>query len=372
MITRRIARRYLFSPKSHSVVNWIAALSVAALAMPTAAMIILLAVMGGFSDLASRMSSAFDAPVTLTKEQPFPIGQPLDGASYLLETQAIVRYGDRQAIVTLRGVDDAYREVYPEAGTVVSGSFSPRLGDYDRLIIGRELASQLGIRTAVSTDVQLLAIRRNAFSSLLPMDGYSSVTLPLAGIFAHDLEHEQKYAITSLRAVQNLTERPGQASAIGLLKPRSLEGFQAHTRAQMNATFYRLVRFERAAIFIISLLVLILASFSVVGTLVMLSIEKRADRATLKALGADTPLIRKIFIAEGCLIGGLGGAIGVVLGVGLCLVQQHFGLIRIPVQSMLVDTYPVTLRVQDVLAVIAALSVVVFAASWLTVRKTIR
>lgn len=150
------------------------------------------------------------------------------------------------------------------------------------------------------------------------------------------------------------------------------DDFTVRTRDEMNALFFRLVAYEKWGVFFISLLVLVLASFSVVGTLVMLMIEKRDDVATLRALGADTKLIRSIFVGEGLLIGGLGASIGAVLGVGFCLAQQHFGMIRIPVDTLLLYSYPVEMRWSDLLIVAAAFGAVILAISELTVRSVMK
>ena len=168
----------------------------------------------------------------------------------------------------------------------------------------------------VRAEVAVYALRRGSFSSLLPVDGYSVRRLDVGGLFFLDLESENEYALTSLRAAQELFDRPGRISAISVRVAdgadaekvrREIAGivgddFTVRTRDEMNALFFRLVAYEKWGVFFISLLVLVLASFSVVGTLVMLMIEKRDDVATLRALGADTKLIRSIFVGEGLLI----------------------------------------------------------------------
>ena len=385
MLTRFFARRYLFSPKSRSVINVIAGVSVLSFAMPVAAMIVLLSVLNGFGDFAKSMSSAFDADLTVAPRE----GQTFASAeidslaltrvkgvgvvSYLLEQQVLLERDGLQTMATLRGVDDRYTEVFPIEETIPLGSWSVRTGDLDRLVLGRDMARTLGIRSLVRAEVAVYALRRGSFSSLLPVDGYSVRRLDVGGLFFLDLESENEYALTSLRAAQELFDRPGRISAISVRVAddadaekvrREIAGivgddFTVRTRDEMNALF-------------ISLLVLVLASFSVVGTLVMLMIEKRDVVATLRALGADTKLIRSIFVGEGLLIGGLGASIGAVLGVGFCLAQQHFGMIRIPVDTLLLYSYPVEMRWSDLLIVAAAFGAVILAISELTVRSVMK
>ena len=145
--------------------------------------------------------------------------------------------------------------------------------------------------------------------------------------------------------------------------------FEVRTRDELNASFYTIMQYEKWGIFLISLLVLVIASFSIVGTVVMLVLDKRPEFVALGAMGADTRFVRRIFFFEGGLIGVLGAGAGVVLGVGLCLVQHYFGVIEIPADSFLVKSYPVLLRGGDVAAVVAAFAVVVGAMTAVTVRR---
>ena len=150
------------------------------------------------------------------------------------------------------------------------------------------------------------------------------------------------------------------------------DDFRVRTRDELRASFYRIMAYEKWGIFFIALLVLVIASFSVVGALAMLIVEKRGDIATLRALGADTGLIRAVFRSEGFLICGLGAAVGVVLGVGASLVQQHFGLIEIPAETFLTKSYPVEFRFADLLAVLAAFAAVAVLLSGVTVRSMLK
>lgn len=398
MLAALFARRYLFSRKSHAVINRIAGLSVAAVAMPVAAMIILLSVFNGFEGLIRTMTTAFDPDLTVTARQgtTFPAAD-LDTAalrriegvgalSFVLEQGALVEHGGRQATVTVRGVDDAYAEVLPIASTVTSGEYSVRLGDLERLVVGQSMAYQLGIRSLADADVTIYALRRGSFSSLLPAANFSRRTVPVEGVFTLDLDTEQQYVLLSLRLAQELFSYPGRASALVVgIAPGADEaavkravaavagdGFRVRNRYELKASFYDIMTYEKWGIFFISLLVLAIASFSVVGALTMLVLDKRRDIATLRALGADTAFLRAVFRGEGALICTLGAAIGVVLGVGASLVQQHFGLIEIPAETFLMKSYPVEFRPGDLAAVLIAFGVVAALVSDLTVRSMIK
>lgn len=398
MLSRYIARRYFFSPRSRSVVNLISGLSVAAVAIPVAAMVILLSVFNGFETLVKSMYSAFDAELTLTprRGQTFSVTDldtsalrriPGVGAlSLTLEQSVLLEHGGRQATATLRGVDDSYGEVFDLSDAVVTGQWRVRLGDLERLVIGQSMAWMLGIRSLADADVTMYAVRRGSFSTLLPMDNYTRRTEPVGGVYVLDLDTERTYVLTSLRLAQSLFETPDRVSAVqirltpGASPERTREavaasagdGFQVRTRDELRASFYRIMTYEKWGIFFIALLVLVVASFSVVGALSMLIVEKRGDVETLRALGADTDLIRSIFRTEGLLICGLGGVIGLVVGVTLSLLQQHLGLIEIPAESFLTKSYPVEFRLTDLVVVAAAFAVVAALLANVTVRSMIK
>ena len=376
MLAGWFARRYFFSKKSHSVINLIAGVSVVSVAVPVAAMIVLLSVFNGFEQLVRSMNSHFDADLTLTPRE----GQTFGIES--LDTAALRRLPG----VTVRGVADGYDRVVPVAECITAGDYAVRLGDLDRLVVGRGVAYELGLRSLGESDGVLYALRRTGFSSLLPVEGYTRRQAEVAGVFAADAQSDGRYLFTSLRLAQELFSYPDRASAAVVrvargarpaeVKRRVAEAaggaFEVRTRDELNASFYTIMQYEKWGIFLISLLVLVIASFSIVGTVVMLVLDKRPEFVALGAMGADTRFVRRIFFFEGGLIGVLGAGAGVVLGVGLCLVQHYFGVIEIPADSFLVKSYPVLLRGGDVAAVVAAFAVVMGAMTAVTVRRAVR
>lgn len=398
MLSTLFARRYLFSKKSRSVINIISGVSVAAVAMPVAAMIVLLSVFNGFEALVRSMASAFDADLTLTAVEgtSFP-SETIDTAalrripgvkalSFVTEQNAMLEYGGRQATARVRGVDDAYADVVPIAAAITTGEYGVRLGDYDRMVIGQGMAYDLGIRVLNDRELTLYALRRGAFSTLLPIGGYARRKAPVAGLFLLDAQTERECVLTSLRLAQELFDCPGRATALLIARDGTRSeaevkkavaivagsDFRVRTRYEMKPSFYDIMTYEKWGIFFISLLVVVIASFSIVGSLAMLIIEKRTDIRTLSALGADRVLVRRIFAGEGWLIGALGGSLGLLLGTGLTLLQQHFGLIRIPVETFVTQSYPVEFRWSDLAAVAAVFTLVVAVVSRITVHSMIR
>lgn len=396
MLPLLFARRYLFSQKSHSVINIIATVSLFAITMPVAAMIILLSVFNGFEGLIKQMATAFDAEITITANQGVSFSREelnleklskadcVESTCWIIEQNALVEYKGRQAIITLRGVDTTYTNLFPIREVISSGEYRVELGDYDRCVIGQSLSYSLGIYTFIEP-LTLYSVNRESFSTLLPLDGFSSEQLSVSGTFLLDAESEQQYILSSLRLAERLFNLEGRATAL-LLKLKSGEEldraklkieeivgdrFEVRSRYELRPTLYDIMTYEKWGIFFISLLVLLIAGFSIVGSLTMLIMEKLPECDTLRALGATTKFIRRIFIGEGLLIGAIAAVIGSILGVGVTLLQQHFGIIEIPVESFISRSYPIEFRWQDLVAIILAYAAVIYLITHITVSSLI-
>lgn len=398
MLSLLFARRYLFSAKSHSVINVISAVSVVAVGVPVAAMIILMSVFNGFAGLVDGMQSAFDADLEVRPREgkTFVISSlPTDSIgsiegvqawSAALEQSALAEYNGRQVVVTVRGVDDNYTDVLPMTDYVQTGEFELRLGEIEQACVGSGVAYRLGVRTFLDTPLNIYSPRRGEISTLLPIDAYTHRRAWPSGVFTISGDVDDGYILTTIELAQSLFDYDERASQllINVRDGASLErtreqvqtvvgdNFKVVTRLEQQAALYRIMKYEKWGIFFISLLVLIIASFSIVGSLAMLIIDKRDNIATLRALGARTEFVRSIFTGEGALIGTLGAVIGVVIGVGICWAQQHFGLIEMPGTTFVVRYYPVEMKLTDIALIIAAMAVVTTAITQLTVRTMIR
>ena len=397
-LPRLFARRYLFSSESRSVVNLISGLSVVAVAMPVAAMIILLSVFNGFEGMIHSMYSAFDAELTvLPKEGATCSKSELEACrwedvaevasrSYALEQSVLLEHDGRQSTAVLRGVDDYYCEVFPVMDSLTRGDSAVRYGDWEQMVMGQTMAWQLGIRTLADAEVAAYSVKRNSFSSLLPLENYTRRRINVGGVFTVDYETERTYVLTSLRFASDLLGYEDRVSSVMLRlregadlektqqKVQGVVGerFDVKTRHEMRQSFYQIMTYEKWGIFFISLLVLIIASFSVVGALSMLIVDKRRDIETLRALGADWQLVRGVFSKEGELICAVGAMLGVVIGVGACAIQQTWGIIEIPAETFLTKSYPVDFRVEDLLVVLGAFGCVAYVLSHITVRNMIK
>lgn len=391
------ARRYLFSKKSHSVINIVSGVSAFSVAIPVMAMVILLSVSNGFEGLIKSMYRSFDPDIRITpvRGKVFPIDSlprerflAIDGvrdAAYALEDNAVFEYRDRQAFGTMCGVDSLYRQVVPLDSLRTEGVFQLQFGDFPEAYVGQGMAYALGIRVNLNSPISVYVPRRGRVSPLLPYSFYKKQNIFPSGVFALEAEVDGKYVIVPLHFAQELLDYPGQASSVAIrleadASPQRVQqqigqwlgdDYKIQSRYQQKESFYRIMMYEKWGIYFIILLVLVIASFSLIGSLVMLIIEKRKDSQTLVTMGADTKLLRKIFVAEGMLIYLIGAGGGLLLGVALALAQQHFGFLKLSGETFLIDAYPVEVHPSDLAWVIVTFVSVSYLISVLTVRAMI-
>ena len=390
------ARRYLFSKKSHSVINIVSGVSAFSVAIPVMAMVILLSVFNGFEGLIKSMYRSFDPDIRITpvRGKVFPIDSlprerflAIDGvrdAAYALEDNAVFEYRDRQAFGTMCGVDSLYRQVVPLDSLRTEGVFQLQFGDFPEAYVGQGMAYALGIRVNLNSPISVYVPRRGRVSPLLPYSFYKKQNIFPSGVFALEAEVDGKYVIVPLHFAQELLDYPGQASSVAIrleadASPQRVQqqigqwlgdDYKIQSRYQQKESF-RIMMYEKWGIYFIILLVLVIASFSLIGSLVMLIIEKRKDSQTLVTMGADTKLLRKIFVAEGMLIYLIGAGGGLLLGVALALAQQHFGFLKLSGETFLIDAYPVEVHPSDLAWVIVTFVSVSYLISVLTVRAMI-
>ena len=392
----RFALKYLTSRKSHSVINVIATVSLVAVVVPVAAMVILLSVFNGFEGLVRDLYKVVDADIEVSAEQGIALddaqlksaiegAEGVEALSYVVERQAMLSYRGNRVAVTLRGVDSLYRKVIPIEEHLAYGDAMVELGDFDRLLVAEGVTYELGLYSMVAGDVEVFSLGGGSIGSLLPVVAMNRERMNVCGSFVIDQQHATSFALTSLRAAQRIFNREradkvlvkvAQGAShrdVALSLSQQLgEGYEVTLREDKNESFYAIMRYEKWAIFFVSLLVLIIASLSIIGTVIMLILEKRDEETTLLAIGADKSFIRGIFVREGLLLSGIGGAIGLVLGVAVTLVQQHFGLVKMPNGNFLVENYPVELQVGDLIVIFVVFVAVAFVVSTLATSTMIK
>ncbi len=392
-----IARRYLLSEKSHSVVNIIAMVSLVALFVPVAAVIVLLSVFNGFGQMVEDLSGAIDGDLTvrLYEGRLFEVDsldshrlrgiEGVEAVSFITDYTMLLEQGGRSSVVTVRGVDDEYRRVVPIDDFISVGEF-----DCDRgIVMGNSLASKLGIRALRNSSVTMYSLKRGlsgvggVLQGIVPTANYTDREIDLVGVLWLDQESEERYAFTSREVVYEMIGREGVATrvAVKLAMGSDVERvrddissvvgdkFRVESLAELNPAIYQIVKYEKRGITLICGFVMLLASFTLIGALAMLIIEKRGDIATLRAIGMTRREVKRVFMMEGVLISLVATFAGVVVGVMVTLAQEVFGFVKLPSSSMVVTHYPVELQWGDVAVVVVMATSISLLLCWLVVRN---
>ena len=389
-----IAKRYLFSKKSHNAINVISGVSVCGVALATLALVCTLSVFNGFQDLITTMFTAFDPELKITavsgkvfdaqddRIQSLKQMPEVEVFSESLEDNVMVQYKDRQAMAVIKGVEDNFSQL-TAIDSILYGRGEMMLHDevVAYAIPGIELVSILGTGVRFLDPLEIYAPKRGSKINVAsPASSFNSDYLHSSGlVFAvNQQKYDASYILTSLKFARDLFQYDTEVSSIELkLKEganinkvqgriASLLGkdFQVLNRYEQQADTYRIMEVEKLISYLFLTFILLIACFNVIGSLSMLIIDKRADVVTLRNLGANDETIKRIFLLEGCLISFLGALIGVVLGVALCLVQQEFGLISLgsgdSAGAFVVDAYPVNVQLTDVLLVLLTVLVISF------------
>ncbi len=390
-----IAWRYLFSKKGHNAINIVSGVSAVAVAVVTAAMICVLSVMNGFGALVEHMFSEFDAELlvlpaegtTLRTDAP-EIAElyALDGieaVSAQLEQTALVRYKDHQTPARVLGVDSLFARTAHIDSIITDGYYSVYDGAFERAVLGRGLAAQIGINAHFTGALHLYAPNRTERVNLLrPDKSLVHEHAFIAGTFAvNQMEYDDQLMLVSLTLAQRLFGYDDHTvSALRIqtnakhLKQRIAQTigpeYRVLDRYEQQSDFYRILRIEKLLTFLLMVFILLIAGFNLIGSLSMLILDKRDDIRILSHLGADESLIRRIFRTEGWLISSLGALAGLVLGTLLCLGQQHFGWLKLGNGSdYVISAYPVVVQPADILIVALIVLVLGFLTAWYPTRK---
>ena len=396
-----IARRYLFAKKSHNVINIISAISAVGMAIGTAALIIILSIYNGFDELVKSTLSNVEPDILITpaKGKVFiPNGETfdrirqnplIDEYDLILQENVFVDYDGHQGIAKAKGVDSAFEAESPLAEHITNGEFSLHKGQLPQMVVGAGLAYKMGMNPAFLASAELyFPIRDRNFSLANPAASIETVRMRPSGIFSVNqqidndliilpieqmrklLGYEEEVSGVELRLVEGSTAKDLR-SAIKDIQKELGPGFKVLDRFRQNTSLYKMMRYEKAAIFLILIFVIIIIALNIFGSITMLIIEKKDDIETYRSLGATDKMLRHTFTLEGWLISLLGLAAGLVVGIGFSLAQQHFGFIKMP-GSFLVNAYPVILQWQDVLATIAGVALIGYIIALLPVRRNHR
>jgi len=400
-----IARRYLFSRKSHHAINIISGISACGVAIATLALVCTLSVFNGFQDLVAGLFTAFDPQLKVTLQEgrvveaDDPVLKKLEKDSRIevctpvLEDQALVVQGGKQMVVTIKGVSDNFMQeshieelLYPEGSTLTLHADVLEYG-----LIGIKLAVDLGLTADFPNPLQVYAPRRGERVNMgNPLSSFNHDELQSPGcvFVVKQQKYDANYIVTSLQFAQNLFDQEGNISQleIKLKNGTSIERAKADFQTLLGERFlvqdryeqqedvFRIMRIEKLIAYLFLTFILLVACFNIIGSLSMLMIDKKRDVATLRNLGATDKQICSIFMLEGRMISFFGALVGIILGLALCWVQQEYGLITMGRSegSFIIESYPVSVHLWDIFLIFVTVLVVGWAVVWYPVRRMTR
>lgn len=396
-----IARRYLFSKKSHHAINIISGISVFGVALGTMALVVTLSVFNGFQDLIAQLFTAFDPQlkVSLVEGKTIRANDPalvklkaypgVELYMPCLEDQALVVHDNKQIVATIKGVEDNFIQqkniqqlLYPQEHITTMHADVIEYG-----ILGLQLASKMGLQAYFPDPLPIYAPRKGERVNMgNPMSSFNTEELNSPGVVfqVYQSKYDANYILTSLQLAQRLFDREGEVSQVELKLRKGVDEhkakaeikellgkrFRVENRFEQQADVFKIMGIEKLIAYLFLTFILLVACFNIIGSLSMLMIDKKRDVNTLKNLGATNRQIANIFMIEGRLITTCGAILGVIAGLVLCWLQQEYGLISMGQSEgdFIVDSYPVSVHLTDV----ALIFVTVIAVGWLAVWYPVR
>lgn len=397
-----IAKRYLVSKKSHNIINIISIISVVGVTVGTMALIIVLSVFNGFEGLVRSLFNTFDpdlkitlaegktfSPTELTEQEIKNIPGIIRYTEVLEET-ALLKYQNRQALVTVKGVDEDFEQLSGLDTMIIQGDLFLQNGNTNYMVLGYGVAQQLGANlNDYQNPISVFAPRRGSFSTAFPEQAFTSRSIFPSGIFSIQQDFDTRYVIAPLRFARNLFGYDQEVTSIEIGFDQSIRSdraktrikeevrqitgdrFQVKDRYEQQELLYKIMRSEKLAIYLILGFILFIATFNIIGTLSMLILDKKKDIAVLYSMGANETLIKRIFFTEGMLISLSGAIFGMLFGALVCWIQIQFGIVPLHAGggSFIVEAYPVDLQIRDFVYVFLLVLGIGLPAVWYPVKQ---
>lgn len=360
-------------------------------------MVIVLSVMNGFESIITKMYNSFNPDLRIEAIKgktidmaAFPIDKirALNGVadySAIIEENALIRYKNKQQIVTIKGVDQNFTKVSNIKSKVVEGKYMLQMREADFMLIGYGIFDKMELEiNDFKSPVSIYLPKRDNSVSLDPTEAFNSEQVFVSGAFSIQEEFDTKYAIIPLRMAKKLLDYNNEITAIeiALSNPENSDkikkniqqligsNYQIKNRYEQQEMLYKIIKSEKFAIFLILSFIILIAAFNLIGSISMLILEKKKDIGILRSLGASEKLIKQIFLAEGLLISLAGAFLGLLLGGLISYIQQQFGIIKLQGSgTFIIDAYPVVIQFDDFLKVAAIVTLIGFIAAWFPINK---
>ncbi|SMO82546.1 FtsX-like permease family protein [Solitalea koreensis] len=395
-----IAKRYLFSKKSTNAINIISGISMLGIMIGSAALIIILSVFNGFEELVLSLYNKFTPDIKIEtkvgktfdpRTAPFSEIKKMKQVAYYvesLEEKALLRNNNSQYIATIKGVSDDFLKTHALDSMILRGKLALHEGSREVAIVGSGVEYFLGLDVKNSQQpVSVFSPKKKIASTINPGANLNRKEIFVSGVFQVQQDFDDKYMLTPISFARDLMDEPNLLSAVEIYATKGTsisrlktqlsallgDRFTVKDRVEQNQLLYKILNSEKWAVYLILTFVLLIAICNIIGSLTMLVIDKKKDVAVLLSMGADSWLIRRIFLLEGMLIALAGSILGILLGWIFCLLQQKYGLIKLSQSgTFIMENYPVSIRYIDFLLVFGTVFIISFAASWFASANSVR
>lgn len=393
----KIAWRYFVSKKTTNAINIISWVSISSIALGTAALIILLSLFNGLEHFIKGLYNAFnpDLQISAVEGKTFVLNKhdfdklknipEIQLLSLSLEDKVLFSYNDNQSIAYLKGVDSNFFGVHAMQDKIQYGKM-----DFTTertpppIVLGLGIANKIGATEESPLPISCFSFRNSDGYGINNLATYGEQNFQVQGIFFIQEELDAKYALAPLSVVQEVLGREGEISFVNIklknvdntnkikkqlqsLIPKSLK---IETRFEQNKTLFLILRMEKWGVYAVLTLMLIIASFNIIGSLSMLVLEKEKDIAVWKSMGANQNFVKKIFLSVGFILSSVGAFIGILIAYIFCFLQAKYGFLKMGDENnFLVQAYPVKLYLSDFILVVCTIICISFLASWWPANK---
>lgn len=389
-----IAKRYLISKKSNHAINVISWISIIAISLTTAALVIVLSAMNGLTGIVADLYNAIEPDLKITSvnskyilnrmdiERQIKLIPEINAISYSLEENALIKLDDKQAVVNIKGVDANFKNLTRFDTVVKEGEYRFEYNNQFYGVFGKGIANKLGINVNdFISPISIFAPKRGKFEGINPDDAFTKINVSPAGIFSLNDDFDYKYVLIDLKAAQTLFDCGDEINMIEInvkdksnidkiqqqLKNSLGENYNVKNKYEANDVLFKTLEIEKLWVFLILSFILIIATFNIIGSLTMLIIEKKKDIKTFYNMGADQQFIKSIFMKEGLLITFVGAISGLIIGLAVCMIQQQFHVITFDDQSV-ISYYPIRVEFKDMISILGVVMLIGFLAAIYPVR----
>ena len=389
-----IAKRYLISKKSNNAINVISWISIIAISLTTAALVIVLSAMNGLTGIVANLYNAIEPDLKVVStnskyivnrteiENKIKTIPEINAISYSLEENALIKLDDKQAVITIKGVDENFKNLTHFDTLIREGKYRFEFNNQLYGVFGKGIANKLGINiNDFISPISIFAPKRGKFEGVNPDDAFTKINISPAGVFSLNDDFDYKYVLIDLKAAQTLCDCKDEISMIEInvsdkskindvqqaLKISLGPNYSVKNRYEANDVLFKTLEIEKLWVFLILAFILVIATFNIIGSLTMLIIEKKKDIKTLYNLGADQQFIKSIFMKEGFLITFVGAISGLVIGLIVCIAQQQFHFITFDDQYV-ISYYPIKMEIKDFVWILGVVMGIGFLAATYPVR----